>query len=153
MAFGSLSLSSHKFYMSITSLEYNAQTDALEIVIKFFTDDLEAALQNSTSEKLFIATDKEATETDSLLEIYLNNHLQFSQKNKPITIRFLGKEASRDYTYAYLEIEDFKEDQVTQVENTLLISIFKDQVNQVNYKNSEHSKSFSMHKDDRTAEF
>lgn len=139
--------------MSITSLEYNSQTDGLEVVVKFFTDDLEDALENSNSHSLFLATEKEAAETDSLLAAYLNNNLQFSQKNKPLTASFLGKEASKDYTYAYLEIENFKEEQITQVKNTLLISIFVDQVNQVNYKNGERSKSFSMHKDFRTAEF
>ena len=139
--------------MSITSLEYNAQTDALEVVVKFFTDDLEDALENSSNYKLFLATKKEASATDSLLEMYLNNHLQFSQKNKSLKANFLGKEASRDYTYTYLEIENFKEDEFTQIKNTLLISTFKDQVNQVNYKNGERSKSISMHKDNRLAEF
>lgn len=139
--------------MSITSLEYNAETDALEIVVKFFTDDLEAALESSTNEKLFLATDKEAAETDSLFAVYLSDHLQFKQKNKLLKVIFLGKEAKRDYTYAYLEIDNFKENEATQIENTLLISIFEDQVNQVNYKNGEHSKSFSMHKDDRVADF
>ena len=139
--------------MSITSLEYNHQTDALEVIVKFFTDDLEDALESLNNNTLYLATEKEAPETDSLLNAYIKTHLKFSQKNKPLPANFLGKEASRDYTYAYLEIENFKETEPTRLENTLLISIFEDQVNQVNYKNGERSKSLSMHKDNRISEF
>ena len=132
--------------MSIASLNFNAQSQSLEIIVKFFTDDLEKALETTNSSKLFLATKKEAIQTDSLLRIYLLNHLEFSQKNKVLPLVFLGKEANRDYTFTYLEIENFNPSRTTQLTNSLLLSTFDDQINQVNYKNGEQSKSISLHK-------
>jgi len=132
--------------MSIASLNFNAQSQSLEIIVKFFTDDLEKALETTNSSKLFLATKKEAIQTDSLLRIYLLNHLEFSQKNKVLPLVFLGKEANRDYTFTYLEIENFNPSRTAQLTNSLLLSTFDDQINQVNYKNGEQSKSISLHK-------
>lgn len=139
--------------MSITSLNYNAQNNSLEIIVKFFTDDLEKALEETTDKALFLATNKEADETDSLLKVYLLNHMTFTQKNKVLPLVFLGKEADRDYTFTYLEIEKFNPSKTTQITNNLLISTYEDQVNQVNYKNGKHSKSISLHKNLITSSF
>ncbi len=139
--------------MSIANMDYNPESKSLEITIKFFTDDLEAALESNQPHKIYLATEKEISQTDSLINIYLDINFLILQKEKKLVYEFLGKEAERDYTLVYLELENFNYSKPTTLINKLLINSFEDQVNKVNYKNGELSKSINMHKNFLKAEF
>lgn len=142
----------HKFYMSVTDMEYNEESKSLEIIIQFFTDDLEKALEQGR-ERVFLGTEKESEEVNLLIEKYLNRHFRLQRKNAPIPYTFLGKEASIDYTWVYLEVENFDASKEFVVENKLLTELFEEQSNQVNYLKDGLSRSVTLHKDESTAVF
>jgi len=60
--------SAHKFHESLTQLEYNRQTRSVEISIRLFADDLEAALskRNGKSVRLDKTQDMESLTLDYL---------------------------------------------------------------------------------------
>jgi hypothetical protein len=142
----------HKFYMSVTDMEYNEESKSLEIIIQFFTDDLEKALEQGR-ERVFLGTEKETEEVNLLIEKYLNRHFRLQRKNSPIPYTFLGKEASIDYTWVYLEVENFDATKDFVLENNLLTELFEEQSNQVNYLKDGLSRSITLHKDESTAVF
>ena len=39
-----LAFSSHKYYLSLTQIEYNKDQDSLEVIINVFMDDIELAI-------------------------------------------------------------------------------------------------------------
>jgi hypothetical protein len=148
-----LSSQAHKFYMSLTEMQYNAKTGSLEIMIKLFTDDIEKAVEKNIDYGLFLGTEKEHPTTDSLMEDYFRRHFKITTDNNPIKLTFLGKEAERDYTWFYVEVPDFKPTNSHNLTNTMLIRTFDQQSNKVNYYHNGETTSLSLHKDRTSGSF
>jgi len=121
----------HKFYVSITEVNYNTENKSLEISIKLFTDDLEAALEEGTTKKLWIGDEREAPETDSLLATYLNKKFNIHVNDEAQIAAFLGKELEADVTWCYLEIMNVSDIKNITVNNRIFMELFDDQKNLV----------------------
>ncbi|MEQ8910111.1 MAG: hypothetical protein RIC95_13020 [Vicingaceae bacterium] len=143
----------HKFYMSITEMNYNQEHGSLEIIIKLFTDDIEKALESEIDYALFLGTDKEATQTDSLLELYLKKQFSLKENGNSMSIDFLGKEAERDYTWLYIEVPNFNPKAGHSLKHAMLTEVFEDQKNQVNYYYQNEVTTLNLRKGQLWAKF
>jgi len=79
-----LSFSIHKYYLSLTQIEYKSETKSVQIIINVFMDDIETALNKEYSIDLQLTTKKELKDNDVYFKKYLENTLQFK-----IGIKFL----------------------------------------------------------------
>lgn len=149
----SQSVTAHKFYMSITEMQYNEESGYLEIIIKLFTDDIEKALEQKSDSSLFLGTPKESPQINKLLEDYLHKHFTLKTEDKILEINFLGKEVDKDYTWAYLEVKDFNPKNKYTLKNSILIDLFDSQANRVNYYYKEKTHSINLHKDQLSGQF
>jgi len=138
------SFSYHKFYVSISEVNHNTETAALEISMKIFTDDLEAALEADTSEKLWIGDpEREVITTDSLLAVYFGKRLTFNINGEEREAVFIGKELEADVTWCYLEIQDIPAVKSVSIDNRILMELFDDQKNLVHiYANGKEKSLF-----------
>ena len=143
----------HKFYMSITDINYNSTSKALEISIKFFTDDLEKALEEKNNSRIFLGTSKEIELTDSLLQSYLIEKFVVKQGGQIKNIEYVGQETEQEYTWAYLELKGYDSESKIWIENSVLIDLFQEQANRINFINNSYTKSVTLHKDLRGAMF
>jgi len=134
----------HKFYVSISEVNHNTETAALEISMKIFTDDLEAALEVDTSEKLWIGDpEREAAATDSLLAVYFDKKLTLNINGEEKEAIFIGKELEADVTWCYLEIQDLSAVKSVSIDNRILMELFDDQKNLVHiYANGKEKSLF-----------
>src|SRR5690554_2872150 len=144
--------SAHKFYMSITEMQYNEESSYLEIIIKLFTDDIEKALEQNADSSIFLGTPKESPLTDDLLQDYLKKHFSIKNEQK-VTINFLGKEVDKNYTWVYLEVPNFNPEIEYEIKNSLLIDLFDTQANRINYYYKEETHSLNLHKDQLSGHF
>ena len=121
----------HEFHVSKCQIEFNLQEKALQISMHIFIDDLEQALRNSESGKLFIGTEKETDKADEYLFQYLTDHFQLKVNDKKVEYNFVGKETSEDLQaiWCYLEVTNIETVESIVVENSLLMEIFADQKN------------------------
>ncbi len=121
----------HEFHVSKCQIEFNPQEKALEISMHIFIDDLEEALRNNGSGKLFIGTEKETVQADDYLFQYLTKHFQLKVNDKEVEYNFVGKETSEDLQaiWCYLEITNIEAVESIVVENSLLMEMFADQKN------------------------
>lgn len=121
----------HEFHMSKCQIEYNVQEKALQMTMHLFIDDLEEALRLDGIDKLYLCTDKETTDADSLLYGYLQKNflLQVNQQEAPYD--FIGKEQSEDLIglWVYLEITEVEQLEAIDITNRVLIKAFNDQKN------------------------
>ena len=118
----------HKFYVSISEVNHNKETAAVEISMKIFTDDLEAALEEMTTQKLWIGDpERELAATDSLLAIYFDKKLTISINEEEKEAIFIGKELEADVTWCYLEIQDVPVISSITIDNRILVELFDDQ--------------------------
>ena len=134
----------HKYYVSVTQIDYIKEKQSVQITSRIFIDDFEKLLRERYDENITLATEKDEKQIDLYIEKYLKSKLRININNKPANIAFIGKEYEDDIMNCYLEIENVSEIKSFEVTNEVLFDIFKDQKNIVRtFINSKH-KSFVL---------
>lgn len=136
-----LSFSVHKYYLSLTQIEYNQESKSLEIIINVFMDDIELALNKDYNIDLQLTTKLELENPDQYFEKYLKDKLHFKLQGEEFNFNYLGKEYEGDLVYFYLEIPNVETPQPIEVHNQILLQHFEDQQNVVKLKVGKKRKS------------
>ena len=137
----SLAFTSHKYYLSLTQIEYNKTEDSLEVIINVFMDDIELAINKEYNVDLRLTTKQELEDVDIYFEKYLRKNLSFLVNNKPVKYNFIGKEYEGDLVYFYIESAVIENPSSLQVSNTILLTYFEQQQNVVKFKNGSERQS------------
>jgi hypothetical protein len=96
-----------------------------------FIDDLEKSLEKQGVTKIYIGTEKEKQEANSLIIKYLQSNFSIKLNNKALAYDFLGKETSNDKQaiWVYLEAKNVKDIKQIFVENKIITETYSDQKN------------------------
>ncbi len=145
----------HPFYISVCQVDYNPDTDALEMSFRIFTDDLELALETMGTDRLRLGTDREAEKADLYISRYLARQVEIELDGRRVSAVFLGKEVDTDATWCYVEVENVPVFKTMTMTNTLLLESFEDQVNlvHVNANGQKRSLVFNGQQVTQTLEF
>lgn len=138
----------HDFHVSLSQVDYNSKNESLEITLKIFTDDFEDVLELTEGFKLRLGSEKEATETDSLIFSYLekNFRLKINDSKTLAEFQYIGKEIELDATWCYIEVLNVEDLKKVEITNTILVEQFDDQTNIVNVNVNGEQKGALMHK-------
>jgi len=138
----------HKFYLSVTQIQYDAEEDAFQIIMRIFTDDLEVELFEVHKEKCWLDTQKEIEDSSRLIELYTRDrfHLFVDGEEKPVL--FVGHKYELDQTFVYLEVPEagMREARWLEVQNELLLTAFDDQKNMTHVKLPGTRKTWVLRK-------
>ena len=127
----------HKFYLSNTSIEFNAQTRAVEITSKIFTDDLEHAIEAQCYR--YHSLYPQTPEVYELVKKYIGENLSLQVGGRNVVLNFLGYSVDNDMTTIFIEGNYFEPNQVV-VNNTILLDLYSDQQNIVEVRWGGQSK-------------
>ncbi len=86
----------HKFYLSNTSIEFNAQTRAIEITSKIFTDDLEHAIEAQCYR--YHSLYPQTPELYELVKKYIGEKLSLQVGGRNVVLNFIGYSVDNDMT-------------------------------------------------------
>ena len=136
-----LAFSSHKYYLSLTQIEYNKDQDSLEVIINVFMDDIEFAINKEYSVDLRLTTKQELEDVDSYFQKYLRKNLRFLVNKELVNYNFIGKEYEGDLVYFYLEVNVSNSPVSLEVYNTILVTYFEQQQNIIKFKNGSDRQS------------
>ena len=137
----------HKYYVSLTEIEYVKEERSVQIITRIFIDDFENVLRNRFDEGLTLDTEKENIETNYYIEKYLKDKLKITINLKDFSFDFLGKEYEDDMILCYLEIQNIERISSIKVENKLLYEMFPDQKNMVRFKIHSVNKTILLIKE------
>lgn len=137
----------HKYYVSLTEIEYVKEERSVQIITRIFIDDFENVLRNRFDEGLTLDTEKENIETNDYIEKYLKDKLKITINHKEFSFNFLGKEYEDDMILCYLEIQNIDRISSIKVENKLLYEMFPDQKNMVRFKIHSVNKTILLIKE------
>lgn len=140
--------SAHKFYVSITKIDFVKKQEALQITLKVFTDDIEDALQANYNPSLILKRKNEAPAVDASVENYLLQKLKIVVNNREVKLNYLGKEYETDMLVAYIEVAGIKELNTVTVEIKILMEIFSDQQNIIHVKTPSIRRSLILDRDE-----
>uniref|UniRef100_UPI00404B9CC1 DUF6702 family protein n=2 Tax=Gelidibacter sp. TaxID=2018083 RepID=UPI00404B9CC1 len=145
------SLTMHKFYVSVTQVEFVKEQQSVQIISRIFIDDLELALQNRYDKNIKLIEEKESENVDAFIEKYFNQKLKIYLNSKESAYKFLGKKYENDILYFYFEIENVKDVKQFQITNQILFDALPDQQNIVKIKAKSEHKNYILTTDNDKA--
>ena len=146
-----LAFTSHKYYLSLTQVEYNKEQNRLEVIINVFMDDIEIAINKEYDVDLRLTTKQELEDVDIYFKKYLLKNLSFLVNDKPVEYSFIGKEYEGDLVYFYIESSVIEDPSALQVNNTILFDYFEQQQNVIKFKNGSKRQSKILSKNNNKA--
>lgn len=142
----------HKFYVSITKIEYASEKKSLQIITKIFTDDIEDALQQRYNPSVSLGTKKETAEYRALLKKYILQKLNLKVNGKEVTLNYLGQEYESDMVISYIEVTGVTDIKDIEIENKLLMEIFPEQQNIIHLKTASTRRSLILERENSSGE-
>jgi hypothetical protein len=139
-------VSIHKYYVSVTDIEYVNKTKSLQIISRLFIDDFEKVLEERYEKKIYL----ENEESDIYLQKYFSKKLLIKINNKFFPARLIGKEVEDDMIHCYLEIENINSIKTIEITNKLFFDLFDSQQNISHINVKGEKKSFLFIKDNAT---
>ena len=73
----------HKFYVSVTQVDYVPSKKRMEITSRIFLDDFEKALNKRFNTKVNLTSARELPEAEELIKTYLKEKIKISINKKP----------------------------------------------------------------------
>lgn len=121
----------HKFYVSVTEIEYNPKAESLQIISKIDVDDLEKTFQQRYGKEIKLKKNKDGEKIEQYIAKYLQQKIEISVNGKAYSFKYLGKEYDLNTLIFYLEIPDVPEPKTISVKNLILTDMFPEQKNLV----------------------
>ena len=137
----------HKFYVSVTEIEYVKDERSLQVISRIFIDDIESLLRERYDESITLAGDLEKSTVNYYVEKYLKEKITISIDNEVQEVNFIGKEYEDDIMFCYLEIVDIEEITTIEISNEVLFEMFSKQQNIIRAKIKSKNKSFILIKE------
>jgi hypothetical protein len=130
-AFTTSQVKAHKFHASFATLNYNEQNKSLEITLRIFPDDLEAALGKQFGKSVKLDKSKESSQ---MILNYLKKTFEVKKSGRPQQFRWVGMELGVDSAWLYFESKMPAGIAGAQIRNLFLCELFDDQTNVVSIK-------------------
>lgn len=137
----------HKYYVSVSEIEYVKDKKSVQIISRYFIDDFEKALRMRYDEKLTLAINNESESVDFYIEKYFNQKFKIQINGKSQDYIFLGKEYEDDMILCYLELENINHINSIEVKSSMLQDVFPEQQNIIKLKVNGRNKSFLLNKE------
>jgi len=142
-----LSFTAHKFYVSITKVEFSEEKSSLQIITKLFIDDIEDVLQARYDPSIVMGGEKETEATGKLLKEYVLQKLKVEVNGAQVTLNYLGHEYDNDVVKSYIEVVGVKELNSISVENKMLMELFEEQQHIIHVKRFKKRMSLVLDAD------
>ncbi|WP_104735607.1 DUF6702 family protein [Hanstruepera ponticola] len=134
----------HKYYVSVTQIEYVKEKASVQIISRIFIDDFEKLLRERYNPDITLSKDGESAEVDFYVEKYLGEKIKIKINGKDTDVVFIGKEYEADIMYCYLEIENVKSISSFEITNQVLFDLYGEQQNIVRTEINNKNKSFIL---------
>ena len=138
----------HEFYVSLTEIRYNPESERMEVSLRIFPNDMDQALMDHYGIASALLTELEPPAADSLLEIYLQELFRIELDGAALPLSYLGKEAESDVMWCYMESNVVKKPHKILVNNAILTELFEDQVNIIQVYVGKWNRGMLLRKED-----
>ena len=138
----------HKYYVSVTQMEFVKEKKSVQIITRIDVDDFEFTLQERFDKNIDLTTINEKSTVDGYIKKYLLQKFKIKINTKEVTFNFVGKDYENDQVVCYLEIEDVIAVNTIEISNTILFDLFPKQKNMVKSKINSKVNNLIFTKED-----
>ncbi|HEY9185924.1 MAG TPA: DUF6702 family protein [Salegentibacter sp.] len=140
-------VTAHEYYLSVTEINYKAESQSLQIVTRVFVDDFEEVLRKRFNDDIRLVKDNEEGPVRKMIERYLGQKLQLESNGKMHQLKYLGKEYDNDQVILYIEVGEVLPFTEISIANSILTDLFDDQKNVIHVKVNGVTKSLLLQRD------
>lgn len=138
----------HPLYVSVTEIEHDTESKALEVTMRIFIDDLELSIRNKTrNASLDITKPGEGFNTDDLVREYINDHFKIKVNGKVVEYEYLGHEIELPVIYVYAQASNIKKVKDISIFNNMIMDTYDTQTNLVHVEVANKTKSLKLNSD------
>lgn len=141
----------HKYYISVTQVDYVENKESVQITTRIFIDDFEKLLRERYDDTVELAVKDEQANVNGYIEKYLKDKIKIKINGNDANLVFIGKEYDNDIMLCYIEIQHVKKINSIEITNQVLFDLFEDQQNMIKTKIYSKQKGFLLNKNDKTA--
>lgn len=134
----------HKYYVSITEIEYVPKQKSVQIISRIFIDDLEKLIRTRFDKSITLAVKDENPQVDFYLKKYLKEKIQIKINGALVTLNVLGKEYDDDIAICYIEIPNVDAVHSIEVTNQVLMDLYQEQQNMIRLNINNTKKSLML---------
>jgi len=134
----------HRFYTAIYQINYVPQKKMLQITTRIFDDDLNEALKKQYSKRTFIGSEKGTPEDIVLMKKYLSDKFKLIVNGQLKSMEFLSQENENNVLICYFRIKDIFKINSLKIENSILIELYPEQQNIIQFNNAGEKKSLLL---------
>ena len=135
----------HKYYVSVSEVNYVKEEQAVQIITRLYIDDFEAILKQRYDEKAsLINTSEVSSLTMSYIKKYFKKKFVITINGEKKAFNFIGKEFEDDMILCYIEVPNIESIKTIKIENSLLFDLTEDQQNMIHFDVNGKKKSFIL---------
>ncbi|MEP1489758.1 MAG: DUF6702 family protein [Algibacter sp.] len=141
----------HKYYISVTQIEYIEEKKSVQITSRIFIDDFESLLRERYDDSLTLAENTESETINIYIERYLKEKIKIRINESDVNFMFIGKEYDGDIMRCYLEVVDVETINSIEIKNQVLFDLYTEQQNLIKLKVNSKQKSYILSPQNDTA--
>ncbi|HEA29313.1 MAG TPA: peptidase E [Leeuwenhoekiella sp.] len=134
----------HKFYLSVTQVEFVPEEHSVQVITRLFYDDLQKALQERYDSSIRVEKSYDQKKLNAFINKYIQQKFKLKINGNPAQLHYLGHKDENDYVVCFLETTDINEVKSLEIENTLLMDAFTEQKNVIHTQVGDTHKSFML---------
>lgn len=134
----------HKFYVSVSKIEYAQEERSLQMISTIFIDDIESTLRARYGDKVSLDPEKETPYDKELLQKYFLKKLEIRVDGTVRDLEYIGREYENDVVKIYVEVPDVEDPKKVEVKAEWLFELFEEQQNIVHMKKGDTRRSLVL---------
>lgn len=132
----------HKFYLSVTQMEFDTDKNRITAITRVFVDDLEETLRQRYDVQLALGTDREDAMASFYISRYVEQKLIVEMNNEPLKFSFAGFTYQNDQIVLLSEFSVIPSDEYDiKVTNALITDAYSEQQNLVHFRMNQKKQS------------
>jgi len=124
----------HPMHVTVTEVEYDQSSKAVEMSIHVFWDDIERHIKLIQNDDQIDLMELSEETRDQLLKAYFVKQVGLEVNGKEYSPSYLGHEVEGEAIWVYMEVPNLKKLKVLEVRNTILFDIYDDQANLIHFE-------------------
>ena len=136
----------HKYYISVSNVTYSKSSKSLQMITRFFIDDLEDVLNSRIENPVELGDSATIQDLYPLIRSYLSKKLAVTINGEDSKPSFLGAEYEGDQIALYIEIPSLNSPKEVSMKFNAFLEMFEEQKNLVHMKINGERRTLLMDK-------
>lgn len=134
----------HKYYVSVSNVKYNEKAGALQMVSRFFIDDMQQVLNARNPTAVELGKPEEIEDHYKSIQLYLSSKIFVRINGSNIRPTLIGAEYDNDQIILYIEFKTESSPDEIEMTFSAFCEFFEEQQNLVHFKINDERKTLVL---------